>query len=321
MDVILLCVVGLFILTLVLFWLSDADPILLFCDKFGKSPASLAGKVIWITGASSGIGEYLAYELAQNGCKLILSARRPQELERVKKACLGKSSLADGDIMVLPLDVLDFDNHPRQVEVVLKYFKKIDILVNNAGRSQRSEFLQMPLAVHREMLELNVLSVISLTKAVLPHMLERKQGQIVVTSSIAGKIGVPFSATYSATKHALQGLLFALQSELTGTNIAVSIVCPGSVISGIVRNAFTSKPGEAYGIDIPDESMATERCAHLTVVAIANRLLEVWIARQPQLLVCYMFTHFPVVTVRLIQMFGMKRFSKFWKPKAKPPNA
>ncbi|KAJ8308827.1 hypothetical protein KUTeg_013701 [Tegillarca granosa] len=177
-----------FIVCLLLILLGDCDLLLQIAERF----AVLKGKVVWITGASSGIGEYLAYDLAKAGCRLVLSARRKEELERVKKQCLlhaSTSNITEGDIMVLPLDCLKLDTHQEAFDKVLEHFKQVDILVNNAGRSQRAEWISTSLEVDREMLELNVMGVLSLTKKVLPHMVKRKEGHIVNMSSVAGKFG------------------------------------------------------------------------------------------------------------------------------------
>ncbi|KAL9982697.1 hypothetical protein ACROYT_G004773 [Oculina patagonica] len=202
------------IVCFLLFKFQDGDFTLLIYEKIGQDPAvALRGKVVWITGASSGIGEYLAYQLAKYGCKLVLSARRKAELDRVKDKCaaiatgLDSSFNKDQDILVLPLDLQKFGTHEKLAQDVLKHFGKVDILVNNGGRSQVSLVKKAPLKVDRALLDLNLLGTISLTKAVLPHMIERHEGQIVVVSSILGKFGFPLRATYCASKYALQIIL------------------------------------------------------------------------------------------------------------------
>uniref|UniRef100_A0A2C9KEQ5 Dehydrogenase/reductase SDR family member 7 n=1 Tax=Biomphalaria glabrata TaxID=6526 RepID=A0A2C9KEQ5_BIOGL len=167
---------------------------------------NLSGKVVWITGASSGIGEHIAYQLASVGCKLVLSARRKEELERVKQTCLlsSRNKISDEDVLILPLDVVKFESHKAAVQKVLDHFHKIDILLNNAGKFQKSGWKDTELEIDREIFELNVLGPVSLTQAVLPHMTERNKGQLVVMSSLAGIMGAPFSRSYCSSKHALQ---------------------------------------------------------------------------------------------------------------------
>ncbi|KAJ0062728.1 hypothetical protein NL108_004351, partial [Boleophthalmus pectinirostris] len=200
----------------------------------------LKGLVVWVTGASSGIGEELAYQLARCGAHLILSSRRENELQRVKRHCLQYSNLQDEDILVLPLDLLERQSHEAKTETAIKYFGHIDVLINNGGRSQRSLFLETDLEVYHALMELNFLGTVSLTKQVLPHMTKRGSGSIVTVSSVVGLAGAPLATGYSASKHALQGFFNSLRTELFDyPNILISTVCPGPVQSKIVDNAFT----------------------------------------------------------------------------------
>jgi len=186
------CVVFL-LLFITRIYFSDCDAVLHFYERFAKKPDKrLRGKIIWITGASSGIGEHLAYKLAQFGCKLVLSARRKDELERVKTQCLNLASKIfpltfDEDFLVVPLDVTDFTSHSNCAATVFQHFGKIDFLVNNAGILQLGLASESDLDVDLSVLNINVLGTISLTKAVLPHMVRSKSGQIVVLSSASGK--------------------------------------------------------------------------------------------------------------------------------------
>lgn len=314
MDPLTLLFVSFLILTVLigLIWVSDCDLMLKWKSHFGAKADCLAGKVIWITGASSGIGEYLAYELAKNGCHLVLSARRADELERVKKGCILGGPLKEDDVLVLKLNVVELDSHSKAVNTVLSHFGKIDILVNNAGRSQRAMAADTAKEVERQMMELNALSVFSLTKKVLPHMMERKEGHIVVTSSVAGKLGAPFSASYSATKFALQGWFDALRTELYEDNINITMVCPGPVFSNILREAFTEVNGDIYDKEMmPTENrMSTQRCAELMAVAMANKMYEVWISPNPPLLFVYLSQYSPTLARWVAGRLGMKSIKR-----------
>ncbi|CAB4007971.1 dehydrogenase reductase SDR family member 7-like [Paramuricea clavata] len=249
MSFVLIAAIFIIVFLISIYKTVEVDITLKYYELFGKKVDELRDKVVWITGASSGIGENLAYELASVGCKLILSARRKQELERVKTKCseiAGKKlNDEDKDFLVLPLDVTKFDTHDQAVQTVLEHFGQIDILVNNSGRSQRGIIINTEFKVDQELFELNVLGTISLTKVVLPHMIERNAGHIVVVSSLTGKLGVPTSGTYSATKHALQGYFYSLRTEVYDNGIDVSIVCPGPVKSAIVENSVSEKFGKA----------------------------------------------------------------------------
>ncbi|RUS78552.1 hypothetical protein EGW08_013695 [Elysia chlorotica] len=290
---------------------SDADMPLILKSKFGKQPASLAGKVVWVTGASSGVGEALAYCLADSGCKLVLSARRKEELDRVKKACLAsaKCKVQEDDILVLPLDVTHFDIHKQKVQEVLEYFKTVDILINNAGKSQRALWTEVERSVDIEMYELNVLGPVLLTQALLPHMIERKEGQIAVVSSLAGKFGAPLSRSYTGCKHAVQGYFDSLRIEMSTNNIDVTLICPGPVYSNFLMYATTGKKGEVVGkkISETEKRMTAERCAYLSCVAIANRQYEAWVTQQPILSLIYLMQFFPDVGKWVMVKMGMKQ--------------
>ncbi|BFZ12368.1 hypothetical protein BsWGS_15407 [Bradybaena similaris] len=292
----------------------DADFMLTLYAKFGKQPASLAGKVVWVTGASSGIGEYIALCLAEAGCRLVLSARREEVLQQVKQRCLqtSKGRVSEDDIMVLPLDVVDYERHKPAVEKVLEKFNKIDILINNAGKSQRSAWVDVDLNVDRELFEINVLGSVSLTQLVLPHMIERKQGQIAVMSSIAGRFGAPHSRSYTGSKHALHGYFECLRAEVLEHNIHVTMLCPGPVHSNLFLEAATGKKGEMMGKadNVKDKKMMTDRCAYLSCVAIANKQFEAWITEHPFLGICYLNQYSPLFRYLLLKVVGLKWLMK-----------
>lgn len=161
--------------------------------------------MVWIAGASSGIGKHLAINLAENNVKLCISARRVAELVLVKEECLRKSTkLQPDDILVLPMDLLEIDRHGEHLNKVIAHFGVIDILVNNAGRSQRALFKDISLQVDRDLFELDVFSVINLTRVYVNHIVKHNlQGHVAVTSSSLGLTSVPNSASYTAAKHAL----------------------------------------------------------------------------------------------------------------------
>ncbi|KAL1440405.1 hypothetical protein MTO96_009447 [Rhipicephalus appendiculatus] len=277
-------------------WLkiADADLTLLFKSKFGRSIATLKGKVIWITGASSGIGEYLAYELAKVGSCLVLSGTNLENLEHVKNHCLEFGKEKGTEVLVLPFSICDFSSHSEQLRKVLDHFGKLDILVNNAGRSQRASFEEIPVEIDKEMFDCNVFGAISLTRVVVKYFKEKNVlGHVVVTSSTAGKL-----ATYTGSKHALQGYFECLRLEgvLLG-GLDVTIACPGPVFSRIRERAFTATPGKLYNMkDTPKSRlMPTERCARLMAVAIANKMDEVWISENPILLTMYLAQYAPSI--------------------------
>jgi dehydrogenase/reductase SDR family protein 7 len=292
---------------------ADGDLTLMWAERFGKKPAALARQVVWITGASMGLGEGLAYEMAKAGCRVVLSARSKELLEAIKQKCLSTGRVSADDVMILPFDNCDISSHQTLVEQVLQKYGQIDILVNNAGRSQRAFVVDTELEVDRQMIELNVISQISLTKCVLPHMIQRRSGHVVITSSVAGKTGVPFSATYCLTKFGVNGWFHSLAYELIDKNIAVTVVCPGPVVSNVAKAAFTGRPGQAFEAGPSSDEknrMSTARCAELMAVAIANRLQEVWISSHPVLVSLYFIQYAPSLSWMFASKFGIKRMMK-----------
>jgi short-subunit dehydrogenase len=195
-------------------------------------------KVIWITGASSGIGEGLVYAFVQEGAKIILSARRKEELERVKKEA-GSASL-----YVLPLDLSQSETFAQKTQEAIQAFGHVDLMVHNGGMSKRSLVDKTEMELHRHLMEVNYFSYVALTKELLPHFQARKTGHFIVTSSIMGKIGTPKRSAYAASKHALHGFFDCLRSEVWQDNIKVTVICPGYINTN-VGNAI----GGGYPVD------------------------------------------------------------------------
>ena len=284
-----------------------------FCYPSWRLKNFFSGKVLWITGASSGLGRALAIELAQFGCKLVLSSRRVEELKKVKVECEINGAEFE-DVLVLPLDTLNTEDFPSAVKKVLDRFQKIDHLVLNAGRSQRALAEDTDIAVDRAMMEVNFFSYIAHAKAVLPHMIERKSGCVTVMSSLTGKMGAPVSTAYSASKHALMGYFSSLRRELYSYGIDVLIVCPGPVRSNISLHSFTENIDKEYSHEVQDKGrkMEAHRFAKLLSVAIAARLPETWISIQPYLLFTYLSQYFPsIFNSALVSFLSQGRIEKF----------
>uniref|UniRef100_A0A8D0L6U0 Dehydrogenase/reductase 7 n=1 Tax=Sphenodon punctatus TaxID=8508 RepID=A0A8D0L6U0_SPHPU len=268
--------------------------------------------VVWVTGASSGIGEELAYQLVKIGARLVLSARRENELERVKKRCLEISNLSGKEILIVSLDLMDRNSHETATKTVLEHFHEIDILVNNGGRSQRSLFVDTSLDVYRAIVELNYLGTISLTKHVLDHMIQRKKGKIVTVSSVMGIMGAPLATGYCASKHALQGFFNSLRPELTDyPEISIINICPGPVQSQIIQNVFTEELSKLKNTGDQSHKMTTHRCCQLMLVSIVNDVLEAWISDHPYLAVCYLWQYAPTWAWWLLHRMGKRRIQNF----------
>ena len=236
---------------------------------------NVENKVIWLTGASSGIGEALSYALAHRGAKLILSSRRIEELERVKSDC---PNPAQQNIAILPLDLADSDGLDEATKKAIQAFGHVDILINNGGVSQRSLGKDTDLEVDRRIMEINYFGSVALTKYLLPHFLERKQGHFVAVSSLVGKFGTPYRSAYSASKHALHGFYDSLRAELFKDNIDITIICPGFIHTNVSVNALTGS-GEALNEmdDAHANGMPADVFALKMIKAIETKKREVYI--------------------------------------------
>lgn len=228
-------------------------------------------KVIWITGASSGIGEALAIELAKQEARLILSARREDELKRVAQL----TKLPELDLMVLPFDLRNTSNASALTAQVINKFGRIDILVNNGGMSQRAEAEKTSIETDRELMEVNYFAYVNLTKAVLPYMKRQKEGRIIVISSIAGKFGFYLRSGYSAAKHALHGFFESFRLETENQGIKTLIVCPGKVKTNISLNAVTDTGKHGKMDESHVDAMSAEECAHIILKAVINNDEEI----------------------------------------------
>jgi len=234
-------------------------------------------KVVWITGASSGIGEAVAYEMAHWGAKLILSARREGELSRVAKAA---SAAGARDVLILPLDMTEESQMPRAVTQVMDHYGQIDLLLNNAGISQRSYCVDTDMDIYRKIFEVDVFGQIALTKLVLPIMIAQKQGHIAVTSSVAGKIGVGSRTSYCAAKHAMMGFFDALRTEVRAHHIMVTCITPGFIKTAVSHNALN---GDGSRYDKMDDDikfgMDVNKAAKIIVKGLRRGKKEILVSQ------------------------------------------
>ena len=233
-------------------------------------------KVVWITGASSGIGEEAAKQLNALGAIIILSARNRAQLEMVQKELKHPAKS-----VILPLDLEKSADFPGVVRDVVTTFGRVDYLVNNGGLSQRGEAAETSLDIDRRIMEINYFGNIALTKAVLPYMQKQKSGHIVVISSVAGKFGFYLRSAYAASKHALQGFYESLLLEEAKNNIYVTLVYPGKINTGISLSALNSK-GDAHGkMDHNQETgMPVNTCVQKMIRAIRRKRKSVLIGNR-----------------------------------------
>jgi short-subunit dehydrogenase len=234
------------------------------------SGGSFTGKVVWITGASSGIGRSLALAFAAAGARLILSARRLEALAEVRDAC------GTAEVRLLPFDLADLDVLPARAAEALTCFGGVDIMVHNAGLAARDRVTNTARDVHERILRTNYLGPALLTQALLPSMLQRGGGHFVVISSLSGKYGGPLLAAYAASKHALHGFFESLRAEEHDRGIVVTFIVPGFIRTDITAHALTGS-GASFGRVLPiyRHAMDPDECARRILRAVARRRQEV----------------------------------------------
>lgn len=264
---------------------------------------NLTNKVVWITGASSGIGEALAHEFAKEGAKLVLSARRMEELERVKK----ELGLSDTSVLTLPIDMLRPEEFAVKTQAILDCFGRIDVLVPNAGVSQREKFLDVAPSDFKKLMDTNFSSVVLLTREVLPHLVAQKSGGILVTSSVSGKIGTAYRSFYCASKHAIQGFFDSLRGEVWRDGVQVTVACPGYIKTNISFNAI-GKDGKPFGKMDQNQAkgIPAEVCARKMVDALKSGKREVVVAGFKETLGTYLKRFAPALLWQLTKNYNIK---------------
>jgi len=220
-------------------------------------------QIVWISGASAGIGEAIAKEAANQGAKLVLSARRVDELNRVAKDC----GLSEDRYLVLPMDMTNQKDFDSLVNLVIDKFGRIDYLFNNAGVSTRALASETPVEIDKRVMDINYFGSIALTKAVLPFMSKQQSGHIIVTSSVVGYFATPMRSAYAASKHALHGFYNALREEIYPDNIRITILCPGYIKTNISVNALKAD-GEKFN------KMSENQAAGMSPDKLAKRVLK-----------------------------------------------
>ena len=270
----------------------------------------LADKVIWITGASSGIGKALAQTAAQQDTKLILSGRRVDALEAL-------ATELSVDCLVLPFEVTDYDALESKVEEAWAWQGRVDILVNNAGISQRCLAIDAKPEVYTELINIDLIAPIWLTQLQLKRMAEAGGAHIVAISSVAGRIGPPLRTAYSAAKFGLIGYMDALRAEVDQIhNIKVTNILPGSVATDVARNALTGN-GSRRGIsdaviDAGDDPMDCAKCIWEAVNADKPEYIY---AKEMEMGLAQMRHADPDTFFDAIAGFGAQTVEAYWKEK------
>jgi short-subunit dehydrogenase len=251
---------------------------------------------VWITGASSGIGEACARRWAAGGAGLVLTASSPARLETVAAAC---RALGSPRVVVLPYDFRDPDGIRELAEQAWDAFDGLDIVYCNAGISQRTDIGDTSMEMVREIMEINYFAPVAIAKAVLGPMVARGGGHIAVTTSIAGRFGFPLRCGYSSSKFALYGFFETLQAEYHDKGIKVTIVCPGRVRTNISLRAL-DKGGRQHGQMDPGQAggLSAEKAASRIVRAIGRGRREILVGRK-ELVMVFIKRFFPGLCARL----------------------
>ena len=254
--------------------------------EIDMASSELQNKVVWITGASSGLGKALATECASKGAVLILSARRVEELEKVRL------SLANPEQHIsITVDITDENQVRHAYEEVLKAKGRIDWLINNAGLSQRALIAETTMQTERAIMEVDYFSQVFLTKTVLPTLLKQQSGRVIFISSVAGLLGVQYRVSFSVAKVAVLMGANSLRAEVADQGVGVSVVFPGFVKTNVSFNALNGegKP-QGHQDEVIENGLDADDFARQTVTALlsdeefivvskAKEKLGVWVSR------------------------------------------
>jgi len=249
------------------------------------------GKIFWVTGASSGIGEALVHKLTELGAVVIASSNKIEDLKLVKEKC----GEAGEQVHIAPFDLSETDGVQLLVDSFISQFGRIDFLVNLGGVSQRATIEETPLWLDRKIMEINYFGTIALTKAILPYMIRQKSGYILATSSISGRFGFPLRSAYSASKQALHGFFETLHIENQKYNIRASVIIPGRVQTNISRGALTAT-GEEHGRMDPGlaRGISPEKAAKAILKGIMRNKREILVGGS-ELIMLYIRKYLPSV--------------------------
>ena len=255
----------------------------------------LTNKTIWITGASSGIGEACAYLFAREKTNLILTASRADRLAEVQQECIRLGARCE----ILPYDLSDLTHIDSLTDKALTIFGNIHIAFLNAGISQRSTTLETTSGVDEKIMDVNFFAPVKISKRLLPSMIAQGGGTIAVTGSISGKFGFPLRSAYASSKFALYGFFETVQAEYYNDRIRVVMVCPGRIKTNISYNALEAD-GKKHGRmdEGQKKGMPAEKAARKIVQAIRKQKPEVLVGGI-ELWMVYIKRFFPSLSRRL----------------------
>ena len=272
--------------------------------------------VVWVVGASQGIGKALAERWAATGARVILSSRNKESLDSLKRMLVSTYGIQDAHVAVLPMDITEsFKVVETTAHHAYQHFGRLDYVVYNVGASQHAPVEETSHEVAEKLLGMNFLGQVALARAVQPVFLEQGHGHHVVIASMASVVPSPGQAVYSATKSALRSYFLSMASELDSRGIHVSVICPGPVDVG-----DSTGPRKVYGRDgiIEQKNTAKSRarvdvdeCTRLVLRAVYNKVDECWISKHPVLLMGYLFQLLPRVGMKLLKKIGPGRVRQF----------
>lgn len=255
-----------------------------------------SGKVVWITGSSSGIGLETAYEFSRQGATVILTALEEDLLEQ---ACAKCRELGAPKAYALPFDLSELDSVAELADKAWSLENRIDVFYNNAGISQRGTTVDTEMRVINKVMNINYFAPVIMTKQILPRMIENGGGQLVVTTSINGRFGFPLRCAYSSSKHALYGFFETIQAEYYKSGIRVTIVCPGRVQTKISFYALEKDGRQHAKMDAGQAAGCTaEQAGKKIVRAIFKKKREVLVGRS-ELIMVYIKRFFPALCAKI----------------------
>lgn len=245
----------------------------------------------------------MAQALAKEGSKIILSARRADELERVVKA----TGLSPENYLILPLDLTMPSEFNAKLDALKSKFGRVDVLINNGGVSQRSLAKDTPVEVDRKIMEVNYFGTLALTKAVLPEFIKQHSGLFVVVTSAVGKFGSPWRSGYSASKHALHGFFDSMRAEVDQYGIKVLLVCPGFIQTNVSVNALTGSGDKLGTMDkATANGLTAAECANQIISAIRSDKEEVVVGQFKERFGVFAKRFFPGLFSRMIKRMAVR---------------
>ncbi|GAB1598871.1 dehydrogenase/reductase SDR family protein 7-like [Argonauta hians] len=279
-----------------------------------RKKVDVRGKVVLITGATSGLGKACAEIFSKAGCHVILAARNLEQLEKVKKELENGSN--DVSTRILQIDLCDLTLIPQKLAKAVSFFDKIDILINNAGQSYRGQVLETSLEVDQRLMTVNYFGHVAITKALLPAMISGGGGHIIGVSSVQGKIAIPHRTAYAASKHAFQAFFDSLRSEVHDKNITVGVISPSYIMTNISINAVR---GDGTRHNVLDDTIAKGMKADYVAKEILDMVKwkkqDVLLGPLHHRLACYLRVICPNIFFQIMAKRALKERLEFEKEK------